>query len=83
MGNNLYCCDSVRQRISLFCSGIPNLATSITPNTDLAIWADIPGLDDLTQCSDTNCRQVGAASSLTYSAVALIVTVILSLAALY
>jgi hypothetical protein len=59
------------------------LETLVVPNGNLSrVWS-IPGLSLVDNCADTNCQPLGSASALSYSLVAMIVGVVLSLAALF
>jgi len=69
--------------VAKFCTGIPNLDTVVAPDGNLSkVWG-VPGLMGTDNCADNNCKPFGASSATTYSAVAMLVTVMLAIATLF
>jgi len=78
-----YCCQSIRDYIAGACSGIPNIATVITPagmgNGTSLIFStlSIPG-----SCADTNCQAYSRNSASTMSVSVVLALVLAALLAL-
>jgi len=68
--------------VAKFCNGVAHLDKIVAPDGNLTrVWG-IPGLVGTLNCADNDCQPFGAASTTTYSVVAMMIAAMLALLAL-